>query len=770
MRCQPAIPVEFSDDFMRAADEKSEWQTLSGTWQVQQDKGDRDAAQVNMSANPFRFEATGPLAAEGRAVVGAWFWDDCEITASARPAGAAIGLLAHYSSPNDYVAFRVVLPTPAVAPEARLVACVAGTERTLAAAPVTCAPNQWCRLGLRVSGGYLQGLVDGQIVAQATDAARGTGMVGLLVAGGQALYDDVTVRPWEAMPQPYGALAATDWQTEQGACEVRPGADPVLLVRGKPNARVLSPWSGLQAYQCWAAVRPATAAESGIFVRYRGPRDYYLVSLEPAAGSKVHVFLKRTARGDDATLGQALVDGGPATEHTVFVDTADEHLRVWIDGKPQFDVTDEGPRSGRFGPYVRGEGTAAFRALGALPGDREQRVVDEITPSFAGIIDRHTWAGRANSLAADPTDLAAVWHRGEFVGDCAAAVGVRQEVGHPQTVVSLLLGDASGPASGYELRATRLWDQAPMKLEALRKGQRVAESTLELSATRSSFEAAMARVNGSLVLRIDGEAALTWRDPQPLDARRIGMKLTGSSINPDDTRIETPNVRVYTFGQAATDWRTERGTWEVASRWSCSPGWTWFAGWDKQAAWTLNKEVVTGDQRMEMYVGAKMVDVEGQKGKQEVLRDIRMALCATPGDITSGYRFTLGGRGNLWTAIEKNGKVLAERNWSVPQTGLHNDWGLATAVKRGKVVSLLWEGQELLRVEDPEPLQQGHVAMGTFDNGLLIPKVSIYGQVVRPAAPLMLAAGVAAVTPPVTPPIAKPAGTAKPAAEKPAAK
>jgi len=41
-----------------------------------------------------------------------------------------------------------------------------------------------------------------------------------------------------------------------------------------------------------------------------------------------------------------------------------------------------------------------------------------------------------------------------------------------------------------------------------------------------------------------------------------------------------------------------------------------------------------------------------------------------------------------------------------------------------------WEGHEILRAEDPEPLSQGHAAIGTFDNGIMVPKMTIFGQLV----------------------------------------
>lgn len=749
--CQPAAPPEFQDDFMRLPEDHDEWETIAGEWSVQQEKGDRDAGVASMSANPFRYEAKSPEQGEGRAVTGAWFWDDYRLEASVRADCDSVGLLGHWEDEANFIAFRVpVVREPDETGQVRLVAVEDGAERVIATAPGRALWDQWHKLGLRLSGGYVQGLLDGKVIVQGLDTARRSGMAGLALGGGGALFDDVVVTPWVAMPRPYGPPSAADWHVEQGVCEAPEGDGGILHVIGRPAARVLSSWAGQCAYDAWASIRLGRAAEAGLYLRYLSPREHYLVTLEPDVNSTVRVSLRREARDTSATLGEALLDGGPGVVYTILARLADEHIQVWVDGKKLFDVMDEGPRWGRIGLHARGDQPASFRAVGALPAPREHHLVDDVTPGFAGIADRHTWAGKANFLVADPADTTRFWHRGEFAGAVTAKVAVRQQMDEATTVASLYLGDGADPQSGYELRATRTWDETPVTVEAFRRGERVAAGAVDMPVTRSGFVAELARARDTLILRLDGEAALSFTDPEPLDVRGVGMRLGGALIHPDDTRIETPDVRAYTFGEAATDWLTEAGTWDVASRWSCSPGWTWFGGWAGEDAWTTNKHVFEGDQRMDMFVGAKMVDIEGEDRRQEVLRDIRMALCATPGDLSSGYRFTLGGRNNTWTAIEKDGEVVAEIEWAVPQGGLHNEWTLVSAVKRGNVVSLEWEGHEILRYEDPEPLHAGHPAMGTFDNGLMIPKVTILGKVRQPDIPA-LALARALAPPPARP-------------------
>ncbi len=764
--CQPAIAVEFSDGFMRTADEESDWEAPLGTWAVQQDKGDREAGEVSQSANPFRYEATAGDDGDAIAVVGSWFWDDYAAEASVCPTADWVGMVCDYQDPDNYIEYRVpVAKQPGGMPVPLLIVHKDGETSAIAAGRGECIWDQWAKIGVRISGGYVQGLIDGKTVVEGIDESRGTGQVGLLVGAGTALFDDVVVTPWEAMPRTcQGDGAASCWLVDRGVCESSAEQPGAVSVKGNSAARVLSPWVGKYAYRCWGQVRPGNAPQAGLFFRYQGPRSYYLVNLVPEGDGQTKLQLLRpTLDNGDIVVAETLLPGGAAVERHIEVRGVDEHIQVAVDGHMHFDLMDEGPRWGRVGMFVDGEAAATFRGLGAMPVEPELHLVDDLTPSFAGIIDRHSWAGKANFLVADPDDLLLHWHRGEFMGDVVAKVGVREQHGAPDTVVSLFVGDGQDPAAGYEVRLNRTWGQTETPLEILRQGQKVAEGVTRISAVRSAFEAEVARMGAALVLRVDGAAVLTYQDPEPLDVRRVGIKLTGSQLSPDDTRIETTHVRVYTFDTAATDWVTECGTWAVSSRWSCSPGWTWFSGWDQKEAWTTNKEFFSGDQRVDMFVGAKMVDIPGENRKQEVLRDIYMGLCTTPGDIQSGYRFLFGARENKWTAILKNGQVVAETQFAVPQGGLHNDWTTVSAAKHGSVVSLYWEGHEILQYEDPEPIAGGHVAMGTFNNGLLIPKVTIYGNPGAPPA----ADEVAPEPPPAPPVVAEPAETATDEATQP---
>jgi hypothetical protein len=100
---QEVEPVYFTDDFMRTADQMGVWEPVCGKWKVKAvDSVEPDPAR---SANPFSFGVTAPERAV--AVAGYGFWDSYLYQVAVKPeAPGAVGLVAFYQDPQNYVLFR----------------------------------------------------------------------------------------------------------------------------------------------------------------------------------------------------------------------------------------------------------------------------------------------------------------------------------------------------------------------------------------------------------------------------------------------------------------------------------------------------------------------------------------------------------------------------------------------------------------------------------------------------------------------------------------
>jgi len=141
-----------------------------------------------------------------------------------------------------------------------------------------------------------------------------------------------------------------------------------------------------------------------------------------------------------------------------------------------------------------------------------------------------------------------------------------------------------------------------------------------------------------------------------------------------------------------------------------------------------SKWPVEGDVLVDTFVGPKMMQTA--EGRKEVLNELRLGLCGRTGYLNAGYCFLVGAKGGAWTAIQRDGVVVAETSdFVVPQGGVHNDWVQFSARKRGNEVALLCRGQVVLSYTDPDPLPGGRVSFGAYNNGLMFPRVTVYGAV-----------------------------------------
>ena len=127
-------------------------------------------------------------------------------------------------------------------------------------------------------------------------------------------------------------------------------------------------------------------------------------------------------------------------------------------------------------------------------------------------------------------------------------------------------------------------------------------------------------------------------------------------------------------------------------------------------------------------VGAKMMNTPA--GRKEVLQDFRLGICGKPGYLNAGYYFLIGAKGGQYTALQRNGLIVAEADsFAIPQGSVHNDWLRLGIEKTGGRVSLLCQGQPVLTYDDPDPLPGGGVCIGAYDNGIMVPRVTVHGDV-----------------------------------------
>ncbi len=700
---QPIEPVVYADDFMRKAGEAGDWQVVSGNWQVVSSEG-----AATTGANPFSYgiEATETAVA----TAGQWFWTDYSAETSVRWTQNVAGLAFHYSDASNYD----LLEADQAAQTLRLVAIRDGARTVLDEAPVELRPWQWCRLGVRASGGTVVGLLDSRPLLEVSGLAPSTGGIGILAANTKAAFDDVTVRDWHAFAAPLSGEPAT-WRAMSGAWQ---NTNNALTARGDGATRAPGEWTDLVAT---ANVKLGKAEGAGI--RLVGDDDSAAtIALSTGKGALTLKLMTREGTGGIVSLKNLK----PSDSHELSVRRAGDCVSCSVDGKPVLVRATKLPKKVWVELTNTGKVGAEYRDIGIESSASSLFPTDPPTPAYAGAVDVMTWAGPAFSWLPDPTDLSRFWHEGSAPGDARLKVGVHK-AGAESTTANLLLAPEAS-TDGYAATFTHKWGGDVVAVALTKAGTTLAQAS-QPGVSGDAFLAEVERVGPALALRVNGQTVLTHNDvDSPIDCRRAGVRIEGATLCYDDLHLERSHARNYTFTSAPTDWLVQNGTWEVTSRWTCSPGWTWLSGLDVDHALVQSKWQVQGDVSLDAYVGAKMMNTPA--GRKEVLQDFRLGICGKPGYLNAGYYFLIGAKGGQYTALQRNGLIVAEADsFAIPQGSVHNDWLRLGIEKTGGRVSLLCQGQPVLTYDDPDPLPGGAVCIGAYDNGIMVPRVTVHGDV-----------------------------------------
>ncbi len=706
---QPCAPVSFADDFMRTGNGGG-WETLDGSWKVFQVEGEAD-----QGANPFAYRAQAGDRAT--AVAGYWFWDDYECRVAVEPHARMAAILGHWQGPDDHVALRLRLPEEGQA-TLELTVTEAGETQVLDSRPVAAAAGQWHELRLRLSRGHASCGFNGQEVMQVSDESlRGRGRIGLQIAEGHAFFDDVRVSHWNATPLPLGDSGG--WLAERGEVTVK--GDRVIL-RPAGEARAISAAGGFTDFRASALLRAGDAQTAAMLLRYRGRGEYLAIELTRRNGKTLRI-VQRDGR-DEHVLAETSLNGSSDRQREIVATATGRVVRVLVDGRPTLEAGVDRVTSGAFGLACSG-GEASFANVTCWPIERERDRVDPPTPEYAGIIDKHTWAGAGSGWQPMPEDLDTFWHRGLYVGDVEIRLGVHRAA-DGAACASLMVGDGESVDGGYRVEADQPSITKPVTVRLLRAGDEVASA--ETSAWGSEgYVLSLERVGATIAASVNGETVCTFRDDYPpAQLDRVGFRRDDAVVDAADMVVLSPAVRTYTFERAPVEWRAHSGQWEIANRWSCSPEWTWLAGWNQTGpAMIENTWRIVGRQQIDVYVAARMMPKPDGKGHYEELRDLHFGICA---DGDNGYEIVLGGNDNRVSGIVRNGEtVLRDELYRLPQAERHNNWLLVTIVKDGATVSVRVWDREVLSYTDDDPLTGGRVRLGTENNGIIVPRVTIWG-------------------------------------------
>lgn len=203
----------------------------------------------------------------------------------------------------------------------------------------------------------------------------------------------------------------------------------------------------------------------------------------------------------------------------------------------------------------------------------------------------------------------------------------------------------------------------------------------------------------------------------------------------------------------------------MTNRWTSAPGWSWFGGHSDEIAAIWNKRKFSGDFSLHLYFAFKEGMVKEAPNWRVKNADVGLSFCGDGNNLGSGYTLILGADNNRHSVLLKQSQVIAEATtheavfpswadgqpyaltWSSPQgasraTGSGASSGASSGFRQAAYGQRHWwhavidkfdnrvecwlDGKLLFMHDDPEPLNQGQIALWTFNNGIVLSRVQIY--------------------------------------------
>jgi hypothetical protein len=782
-------PVLYMDDFMRSEKSASPWKTVTGVWE---NKGLRNPS---MSANAFRYSGSGSPALT---VTGESSWDMYSYAASFQgAAGGKVGLAFNYRDKDNYYLFRWSArekPRESSRGLAELVKVAAGRETVVQRGLVGYLPEQWYRAEVRLGFGWAEVYVDEQMILGASDPTLTGGQVGLWAHGDKpARFDDVKVGEATFFCESFDGPASTwrSWDFLGGEWALADGQDAqgLKFAAGETGAVGVFGSGRWGNYIARAEILPRSG-RVGLVYHYRDATSYSCLSYDTETG---RLELASVSGGKRKVLDSRSVK--LAAEMHIFEVFLDRGLaRARVDGRHELSAWQTDSKAGGSGLSELGRvglgvwgGRALARSVSVeLSGELEP--LSSINPIFATDREMVQWSSWKGDWAQTTAGSKVIrWHRARFSGDVKLLVEVNKFLSDDhELALSVGKSGAQGKANnGYILRLV-----SPVPAEVL-AGIRAASGKSE-DKSKDKGGAGGEAVASALILTRDGKTVaqslvpkgdrvwtlalrkagpfllgyvnsrqvLMFMDDRPLTGRKVAWFSRGVKVEDDGFRVYSPAAVNYPFSKAPSDWRVASGIWSVTNRWQCDPRWSFFSGYTlshQERLMTSAEQALPADRKLqavlwnkrqygdnvvvEFFAGIKMNRRRG--GRYGYARDINCTLSADGKDLSSGYSFLFGGFDNDHSAILRKGKEVkrtasSEAHRIPRKSNIHHRWFYVRAERKGNKLHFTVDGGRVVDLEytDPDPLPGRHLAIWTWDCGIMISRVRISGAPSRGYEPI----------------------------------
>ncbi len=702
----------FADSFDRSPGHGSPaWHFMSGTWDI--------AFSLDPNRIPDQYSLSAD-ATDGQAValIRGVPWKGWRLTFSVHAAGAARFGTVLTDGPETLEETEWTLADSSTGFRFRSRGSEGGTPGADEVIPGM-AFGQWHRIVVERWAWIVRVYLNGILVFARTDVAPLVGVPGLAVSAGEALFDDVRVveLPWQAED---GRDLRIAWRTGEASRWYRRTGE-VRGLAGK-SGWIAASWPGLPVREVF--VDSSTPIDdlraSGMKVTSAADASaFFLQPSDPAAApAEVRFDAVRTCR-----LSRVAV-------------------RYGVDAEDRF----------RFGPYHFTERTVPD------PSD----YVD-FTPEEQEAMER---SAEAEKLRRKPKQMAlvgesgdhAVWSSAEggwsvqdgvLRGTDRRGSGTRvrfwQELECPiEMRFRLKLSDSRTTAS-VRLAETKEGGGVEVIFGANTPATEKGPLFCRLEPATAWHEVVLRLRAGSLEARVDdGERGTISRDPEGGGGILLGVA-NGTALV-DDIEFEVVreekdpasgrSSRFYAFDRRETHWLREGGPWIDHGGISCAIASHWISLHAHNGSGTLlNRNTVSGNVLLATNIeeNSEWFGWDRNPSHRHYPFDNIQLFLAPSTNLERGYRLEVNSRRRTRTVLYRNGVAVAEvgqgAGFPIQYRGGHAPYrprrNRIKLIKVGGTVSGYVNGYEVLRYEDPDPLEVSRVAIGGYDTRVNLSRIVV---------------------------------------------
>jgi len=204
-------------------------------------------------------------------------------------------------------------------------------------------------------------------------------------------------------------------------------------------------------------------------------------------------------------------------------------------------------------------------------------------------------------------------------------------------------------------------------------------------------------------------------------------------LEPRRHHLYSSSLRHDLFERAPSNWYWHDGSFGMNVRWACQKGWNFMGGKSPYLAAMYSKSAFRGDQVISAFLSLSAVLPD--KMQFYIRRDFCISFCNDGRNLDSGYTLIFGTDMNSRTILLKRGRILASNSdpeFLFPPGEHHHAvhwlWWNFVCEKAGERLIIKLNDRVIFDVADPDPIDGGHLAFWTVNNGFTVARVTISAQ------------------------------------------